>query len=176
MGADLYLDRIDTKKYNEVKEEGDEDSLRIIDEAEDILPEVPVPETPVSADTGAIIFGDPDENSPVLVTGNNIYTHMVLGTILATAGIDCHLLSIDTGGYTVDMSVVLNMFSGDKIRKTVNSSGIKDVVKHRSMVIPGFAAGSRDEVEMETGWSVLVGPVCGVEIPMYLTLNWPKYK
>lgn len=169
MGADLYLDRVDAGKYQELrKNEEYEDLFRILDEAEDILPEVPVPETPVSADSGAITFGDPDESSPVLITGNSIYTHMVLGAILATANIDCHLLSVDTGGYTVDMSVVLNIFKGDEIRKTINASGIEKVVHHRVMIIPGLAADFKNEVERETGWEVLVGPVCGIELPMYI--------
>ncbi|MFW6185335.1 MAG: hypothetical protein ACOC5C_01520 [Halobacteriota archaeon] len=175
MGADLYLDMVNIQKYGKFMGNSRYAELfRIIDEAEDILPEVPIPETPVSANTGAITFGEPDESSPVLITGNSVYTHMVLGAILATAGIDCHLVSIDTGGHTVDMSVVLNIFSGKEIWETINSSGIEETVEHRIMVIPGFAASLRDEVERETGWNVLVGPVCGMELPMYLIINWPQ--
>ncbi len=175
MGADLYLDRVDTQKYQGLMDNSQyADLFRLLDEAEDILPEVPVPETPVSADTGVITIGTPDEGSPVLVTGNSIYTHMVLGTVLDTADMDCYIMSIDTGGHTVDMSVVLNIFSGKEIKKTVYSSGIEKLVEHRSMVIPGFAASLKDEVEKETEWNVLVGPVCGMELPPYLIINWPQ--
>ncbi len=174
MGADLYLDRADIQKYESLMDTSQyADLFRLLDEAENILPEVPVPETPVSADTGAISIGDPDESSPVLVTGNSIYTHMVLGAVLDTSGIDCHLISVDTGGHTVDMSVVLNIFSGEEVKKTIYSSQIEKVVEHRVMVIPGFAASLKDEVERETGWDVFVGPVCGMELPPYLIINWP---
>ncbi|MFO7966757.1 MAG: hypothetical protein R6U44_04080 [Archaeoglobaceae archaeon] len=175
MGADLYLDKVDSRKYQKLKDSDQyADLFRILDEAQGILPEVPVPETPVSADTGVITIGDPDEDSPVLVTGNSIYTHMVLGAILASADIDCHILSVDTGGHTVDMSVVLNIFRGEGVKKTVDASDIKKTAGHRVMIIPGFAAYFKDEVERETGWDVLVGPVCGLELPMYLIMNWPQ--
>lgn len=174
MGADIYLDKVDSQKYQGLVDRGYAELFRVIDEAEDILPEVPVPETPVSADTGSITFGNPDKNSPVLITGNSIYTHMILGATLAAADIDCYLLSVETDGHTVDMAVVLDLFSGEEIRKTIDASGIKEAVEHRVMIIPGFAADSREEVERETGWSVIVGPVCGVELPMFLIMNWSQ--
>lgn len=174
MGADLYLHKVDVQKYQGVINNSNAELFSIINDAENVLPEIPVPETPVPADTGSITFGEPDQDSPVLITGNSLYTHMVMGTILDTVGINCYLLSVDTEGYTVDMAVLLGKFSCDEVRRILDASGIEGSVEHRVMVIPGFAAELKDDLERETGWNVLVGPICGVELPIYLVTNWFK--
>ena len=91
-----------------------------------------------------------------------------LGEVLAKAKINCHLLIIDTEGYSVDMAVYLEIFSGEKVRDAILDSNLKSVVNHKKLIIPGLAKKYKDDIEKETGWEILVGPVCAAEVPIYL--------
>ncbi len=167
MYADLYLDRIDISRYQCLR--NDSRYRKLLDDiasADSFLPEIPVPEIPTPVATGVIDIGEPSEDSPVLVTGNSLYTHEVIGVVLVNAGIDCYLVSTDTEGYTVDMAVYLGLFRADRVRTEIVN--LEDKVKHETLIIPGFAASLREDIEHETGWNVHVGPVCGVELPIYL--------
>jgi len=125
--------------------------IKIVMDARSILPEVPIPENPVAVEIGVFAIGEPDEASPVLVTGNSLYTHAVVGAALTAADINCYLVSIDTDGYTVDMAALLSLFSGEKVRTILENSNIEDKVEHRILIIPGFAAASKRDVE-EKNW------------------------
>ena len=60
-------------------------------------------------------------------------------------------------------------FSGESVGTFINKCGIKDKVKHKSLVIPGYAAGISGELEEElAGWNVMVGPREASQIPKFL--------
>ncbi len=161
--ADIYLDKIDLKKYEELKK--DKKNLRyfeLVEKAEKILPKIPIPELPVPSTVGVIDIGN-SSNSLYLVTGNSIYTHMLLGAILDFAKISAKIISIDTEGYTVDMAVLLEKFNGYKIEEVI----AKHKIKPEKIIIPGFASKIKEEIE-ELGLDVIVGPECAVELPLFI--------
>jgi acetyl-CoA decarbonylase/synthase complex subunit gamma len=60
------------------------------------------------------------------------------------------------------------------VREVIESSKIAEKVKHKRIIIPGMAARISGEVEDETGWEVMVGPLDSSRIPGYLEKNWQK--
>ncbi len=133
--------------------------------AESILPKIPIYPSTITTKIGFVKMG---KNSPILVTANYPYTQAVIGEVLAKANIQCNLLIIDTEGYSVDMAVYLNLFTGDKVKAAILESDLQSQVSQKKLVIPGLAEKFKDEIEEETGWEVLVGPICAIEIPIFL--------
>lgn len=194
MHADLYIDYIDVSKYLPMedclecgytckqfaeklkKKEMDvskcphlnnkqREYIKMAINAENVLPKVPIYPSTITTKTGFVMAGN--KNSPILVTANYPYTQAVLGEVLAKANIKCNLLVIDTEGYSIDMAVYLEIFRGEKIKKAILESNLQ-IVNHKKLIIPGLAERYKDEIEKETGWEILVGPICAAEIPIYL--------
>ncbi len=162
--ADIYLDKIDLTKYRDLEKDNRcKKYFELIEKAEEVLPKIPIPELPVPSSVGIINIGG-DDNAPFLVTSNSLYTHTLLGAILDFANISAKIISIDTEGYTVDMAVLLEKFRGHKIREILEREGISP----NMLIIPGFASDLKDEIERETRCKVVVGPVCAVELPLFL--------
>ena len=139
--------------------------IKLVLNAESVLPKIPIYPSTIATKTGFVMTGN--ENSPILVTANYPYTQAVIGEILAKANIQCNLLIIDTDGYSVDMAVYLNLFTGDRVKAAISESNL-EFVGQQKLIIPGLAEKFKDEIESETGWEVIVGPVCAVEIPIFL--------
>jgi acetyl-CoA decarbonylase/synthase complex subunit gamma len=60
-------------------------------------------------------------------------------------------------------------FSGESVGTFINKCGIKDKIKHKTIIIPGYAAGISGELEEELGgWTVTVGPREASQIPKFL--------
>ena len=163
--ADIYLDKIDLRKYKGLEKDSRfKKYFELVERAEEILPKIPIPELPVPSSVGVIDFGG-GKDAPFLVTGNSVYTHTLLGAILDYADIPAKIVSIDTEGYTVDMAVLLEKFRGYKIREVLEMEGVSPDM----LIIPGLASKLKDEIERETRCKVVVGPVCAVELPLFLT-------
>ena len=60
-------------------------------------------------------------------------------------------------------------FAADAIGAFVKKSGIMDKIKHKSIVIPGYAASISGELEEELpGWKITIGPREAQHIPGFL--------
>jgi acetyl-CoA decarbonylase/synthase complex subunit gamma len=160
MPADLYLDTINVRRYCPSCGEGCEGECRLLDP--EVLPEVPMMETPIPVKPGLYEVHKPDGRSPVVVTGNFFYTQTVLGAVLTNAKVDCYILSIDTDGYPVDMAVVLQKFKEERVREAIEKAKLSDKVQHRNLILPGLV-----DIEIE-GWRAVKGPVCALELPLFL--------
>ncbi|MBU2617147.1 MAG: acetyl-CoA decarbonylase/synthase complex subunit gamma [Euryarchaeota archaeon] len=130
------------------------------------------PRKPVAVDAGLRRFGDPDEGSPVLMTTNFALTYYTVASDLESAGIDCYLLVIDTDGLGVQSSVAGGQLDAFKAREAIKKSGIEDEVKHRKIIIPGFSARISGDLEMQSGWEVLVGPRDSSSIGEFIEKKW----
>ncbi|NLK25953.1 MAG: hypothetical protein GX307_05180 [Euryarchaeota archaeon] len=113
-------------------------------------------------------INSPDESSPVLLTGNSILTHKVLRLIFDAAKVSTFIIPVDTNGYTLDNSVVVNALTPMAVMRAVTESDIMRRTSSRKMIIPGLAFNSKSPIERVTRWSVEVGPVSGFELPLYL--------
>jgi len=127
------------------------------------------PQRPMTAEQGIYPLGNPDENSPVLVTCNFSLTYFIVSGEIESSRVPAWLCVQDTEGLSVMTAWAAGKFSGESVGTFINKCGIKDKVKHKNIVIPGYAAGISGELEEELqGWSVTVGPREASQISKFL--------
>jgi len=133
------------------------------------------PRKPVSVEPELKVFGNPDENSPLLLTTNYALTYFTVESDIKKAGIDCYLLVVDTEGISVESAVAGRYLTAEKIAEAIKESKIEEKIKHRYLIIPGLAARLSGETEEELGdeWRVLVGPKDSSGIAAFLKERWP---
>lgn len=117
------------------------------------------PQRPMTVTEGIFEIGNPDENSPVLVTTNFALTYFIVSGEIEASRVPAWLLIKDSEGLSVLTAWAAGKFGGDDVGMFVKKSGIMDKVKHKEIIIPGYAAAIAGDVEEElSGWSVTVGP------------------
>lgn len=200
--ANLYFDKIDIKRYLHKLEdcrkcelacseiingilrrekkpgecaalsESEIHALEVVFNAETILPEVPLLTHPRPGTLGLVEINNPGPVSPVLITGNNEYTQLVLMALFSTTRASFHILFVDTLGNTVDMAIIYNTFEPKKIRQALQESGLNSKMVKKELIIPGVAESIADKIGEATGWSIKVGPVCAGELPLFFSEIW----
>jgi len=130
------------------------------------------PRKPVAVEAGMKVFGQPDENSPVMMTTNFALTYYTVASDLESSGINCYLIVVDTEGLAVDSSVAGRKLTAEKIAETIKAVKAEEKVRHRKLIIPGKAARLSGEIQELSGWEVLVGPRDSSEIPKFLQEKW----
>ncbi len=141
-------------------------------DADNILPKFPCITDPRPGPTGVVEINSPDDESPVLISGNHTHTQDILMTILSTTRSPFFLLFTNTNGNTVDMAVIYKTLTAEQIRKDVEASGILDRISGNDIIIPGLAADVGPELKQSTNWNVIVGPICAAELPLFLADRW----
>ena len=127
------------------------------------------PQRPLATTQGIYEIGNPDENSPVLITTNFSLTYFIVSGEIESSKIPSWLLVMDTEGLSVMTSWAAGKFVADAIGPFVKKSGIMDKVKHQKLIIPGYAAAESGGLEEELpGWEILIGPRDGSNIPAFL--------
>ncbi len=127
------------------------------------------PQRPMATTEGIYQIGDPDENSPVMITTNFSLTYFIVSGEIETSRVPAWLLIIDTEGLSVMTAWAAGKFAADAIGIFVKKQGMKDKVKHNNFIIPGFAAGMSGELEEEMpDWKILIGPREAAHLPAYL--------
>ncbi|OPX33386.1 MAG: acetyl-CoA decarbonylase/synthase complex subunit gamma [Desulfobacteraceae bacterium 4484_190.1] len=127
------------------------------------------PQRPMTVTEGIYEIGNPDENSPVLVTTNFALTYFIVSGEIESSNVPSWLLIKDAEGLSVMTAWAAGKFAGDDVGIFVKKSGIVDKVKHTELVIPGYAAAIAGDVEEELpGWTITVGPREAAHIPAFL--------
>jgi len=117
------------------------------------------PQRPMTVTEGIFEIGNPDENSPVLVTTNFALTYFIVSGEIEASKVPAWLLIKDSEGLSVLTAWAAGKFGGDDVGAFVKKCGIADKVKHTEVIIPGYAAAIAGDVEEELpGWTVTVGP------------------
>jgi len=133
------------------------------------------PQRPMTAEQGIYPINNPDENSPVLVTCNFSLTYFIVSGEIESSRVPSWLCVQDTEGLSVMTAWAAGKFSGESVGTFINKCGIKDKVKHKSIIIPGYAAGISGELEEELGgWNVVVGPREASQISKFLRAFKPQ--
>jgi NAD-dependent dihydropyrimidine dehydrogenase PreA subunit len=116
-------------------------------------------------------IGNPDRDSPVLVTCNFYLT--VRRLIAQLKGLDIWLLIADSKGVNVWCAAGGEKFNTRSVVSAIKTSGIADQVDHRTVILPPLGAPGiqAKAVKEETGWSVKWGPVRLNDISAYLKNN-----
>jgi acetyl-CoA decarbonylase/synthase complex subunit gamma len=127
------------------------------------------PQRPMATEKGIYPFNNPDENSPVLITSNFSLTYFIVSGEIEGSRVPAWLLILDTEGLSVLTAWAAGKFAADAISAFVKKCGIMDKIKHKSLVIPGYAASISGELEEElSDWNITIGPREAQHIPGFL--------
>jgi len=130
------------------------------------------PRKPVAVEAGLRAVGNPNENSPVLMTSNFALTYYTVLQDLESSGKPAYLLVVDSEGTAIDSGVAGRKLTADRVAEAIKESGLEEKVKHRKLIIPGKAARISGEIEELSKWKVLVGPRDSSGIPKFLQEKW----
>jgi acetyl-CoA decarbonylase/synthase, CODH/ACS complex subunit gamma len=127
------------------------------------------PQRPMTVTEGIFEINNPDENSPVLVTTNFALTYFIVSGEIEASKVPAWLLIKDSEGLSVLTAWAAGKFGGDDVGVFVKKCGIMDKVKHKELIIPGYAAAIAGDVEEELpGWTITVGPREAAHLPAFL--------
>jgi len=130
------------------------------------------PRKPVAVKAGLRIIGNPDENSPVLMTSNFALTYYTVAQDIESAGASAYLIVVDSEGTAIDSGVAGRKLTAETVADAIKESKLEEKVKHRKLIIPGKAARISGEIEELSNWQVLVGPRDSSGIPKFLQDKW----
>ncbi len=120
---------------------------------------------------GLYRLGNPTPDSPVFVSAN--YTLSFDAVRSALKGIDCYILVLDTKGVNVWCAAGKGTFGTDELVRRIASTGLANVVKHRTLILPQLSAPgiSAYEVKRMSGFKVEYGPVRASDLPEYFKMR-----
>ena len=113
-------------------------------------------------------LGNPDNNSPVLVTANYKMSFDYLRRELS--GRNVWILVLDTKGINVWCAAGKGTFGTEELIKRIASSGLKEIVSHRQLILPQLGAPgvAAHTVKKISGFKVYYGPIRAKDLPAYL--------
>ncbi len=119
-------------------------------------------------DPGIYALGEPDENSPVLVTANYKMSFDKLRGALP--GRNAWILVLDTKGINVWCAAGKGTFGTTELVSRIESNGLTRIVSHRELILPqlsgpGVAA---HDVKKLSGFKVIYGPIRSKDLPTFL--------
>ncbi|MDA8163085.1 MAG: acetyl-CoA decarbonylase/synthase complex subunit gamma [Desulfobacteraceae bacterium] len=127
------------------------------------------PQRPMVVQEDVYPINGPGEDSPVLITCNFSLTYFIVSGEIEGSKVPSWLLIKDTEGLSVLTAWAAGKFSADLIAGFVKKSGVADKVRHKSLVIPGYLASIKGELEEELpGWNIQTGPREASHLPAFL--------
>jgi acetyl-CoA decarbonylase/synthase complex subunit gamma len=127
------------------------------------------PRMPLSVKEQVYEIGEPNPESPVLVTANWALTYFIVSSEVEGSKVPAFLCVKDTEGLGVLTGWAAGKFTGDTVAAFIKKSGIEQRVKIRTLLIPGMVGRIRSELEEALpGWKIVVGPREASEIPAFL--------
>lgn len=132
------------------------------------------PRVPLSIDAKLYDVNQPDDRSPLFVTGNSALTYFLVRNDIEAGG-KGWLLCVDTGGISLQSSVAGKRFTADMIAEAVKEFDVPSKIKHNSIILPGYAARLSGELEdILKDWKVFIGPRESSNIPKFVSDVWQK--
>jgi len=126
------------------------------------------PQKPLQIEPKVYPVGQANDKSPVLVTTNfSLSYYTVLGEVEASK-IPSYIVSVDTEGMSVLTAWAAEKFTPDKISDSLLQFGVKEIVSHKKLIIPGYVAVMSGELEEKSGWEIIVGPKEAAGLPSFL--------
>ena len=129
-----------------------------------------------TVEPGLYAVGEPDSNSPVLVSANYKLTFDTLRKNLS--GLDCWLLILDTKGINVWCAAGKGTFGTDELINRIEKSELSKYVSHKKLVLPqlGATGVSAHEVKRRSGYNINYGPVRAGDIKEYINAGYKATK
>ncbi len=127
------------------------------------------PQRPMVVQEDIYPINGPSEDSPVLITCNFSLTYFIVSGEVEGSKVPSWLLIKDTEGLSVLTAWAAGKFSADLIGAFVKKSGIEEKVNHRTLIIPGYLASIKGELEEELpDWKIQIGPREASHLPAFL--------
>ncbi len=127
------------------------------------------PEKPLQIEPRVYPIGEVDESSPVIVTTNFALTYFTVAGEIESSNISSYLVVTPSDGMSVLTAWSADKFNGEIIAKTIKEYNLANLVKHRKLIIPGYVAGLKEEIEEEIPeWEVIPGANEAVDIVEFL--------
>ncbi len=125
-----------------------------------------------AVDPGLYALGNPDRESPVLVSANYKMSFDELRS--ARPGRDLWILALDTKGINVWCAAGKGTFGTEELVGRIESSGLNQVVSHRSLILPQLGAPgvAAHTVKKRSGFGVRFGPINARDLPAYLAAGF----
>ncbi len=129
---------------------------------------------PHATEPGLRKIGNPNHDSPVIVTSN--FSLTVKRVIKAIKGQNLWLLVANSEGINVWCAAAGGVFTENRIIDAIKVTGLADKVKHREIILPPLSAPGMDlkAIKKETGFYARFGPVYADDIQTYLDGNNQK--
>ena len=117
---------------------------------------------------GLYQLGSPNPDSSVFVSAN--YTLSFDALRSALKGVDAWILVLNTHGINVWCAAGKGTFGTDELVSKIAETGLKDVVHHRTLILPQLAGPgvAAHQVRKRSGFKVEYGPVRAADLPDYL--------
>jgi len=114
---------------------------------------------PFPGKTGLFSIGNPNENSPVLLTGNFRLSIEIVKKALR--GLDAYLLVANSKGINIWCAAAGGHLNNHSVISVLKTSGINERVSHRELIMAQLAATGVEPlvIHEKTGWTVKWGPV-----------------
>jgi len=125
----------------------------------------------VPIEPGIYQSGTPDENSPIIVTANYLYTYIKV--MRALKGIDAWVLCVDSNGINVWCAARGTNFGNKQLIEAVEATDITKVSNKKTIILPQLSAGgiASPLIKSEAPnfpYNVLFGPVWAKHLPKFL--------
>jgi len=143
-------------------------------DAEAVLPAIPSQDIPRPTDAGFLELNEPTAASPVLITSNSRLTHEVLLAVLSTTTAPMWVLSVDTGGHTVDMSLVYKTLTAEAVADAFQAGVPRAYDFAGRIILPGLAETLAAPLSGILDRRVEVGPICVAELPHFFGADWVR--
>ena len=116
------------------------------------------PRIPLQVEAKLNPVGEVTADSPVLMTTNFSLTYFTILGEVESSKIPAYILTIDTEGQSVLTAYASEKLNAEDTAKKIQEVGLKDIVNHNEIIIPGYLAVMSGALEAESGWKVVVGP------------------
>ncbi|MCX7926831.1 MAG: acetyl-CoA decarbonylase/synthase complex subunit gamma [Candidatus Omnitrophica bacterium] len=126
------------------------------------------PQKPLQIEPKVYPIGAVNQDSPLLVTTNFSLTYYTVVGEVEASKVPSYVVSVDTEGMSVLTAWAAEKFTPEKISQSLVKFGVKDLVKHKTIIIPGYVAVMSGDLEEQSGWKVIVGPKEASGIPSFL--------
>lgn len=128
------------------------------------------PQRPMTMSQGIYEVNAPAKESVLAITTNFSLTYFIVNSEIEASKVPTWLLIMDTDGLSTLTAWSAGKFVADLIAPFVKKTGIEEKIAHRNLIIPGYVAQLKGELEEELGdaWQVTVGPREASDLPSFL--------
>ena len=121
-----------------------------------------------TVDPGLYALGDPDDQSPVLVTANYKMSFDRLRESLPAR--NAWIMVLNTEGINVWCAAGKGTFGTDELVQRIEFSNLIQVVSHREIILPQLAGPgiAAHKVKKLSGFKVIYGPIRATDLPVFL--------